>query len=331
MIGIRSAAVRPRTVAALALVATTSGLGMLALTAPASAGLTTYCEGSAGAVTVPGDLVVAAGKSCTLDGTKVTGGVTVQAGANLVITGGEFSGGVTVGADGFFDAQNTKIAGDVVLNDAYGSFLSGAPIGGSVKVSPAAGSERVTYTFVQGVNVKGGVSSTTGEFYAENSTVDQSVTGTGVKYLDLSGVVVGKDLTVSGAAQGSVFCAGEVYGNASFTGNAGTLQLGADGPVLGCTQASYWGGNLTVSDNNADVRVSNNIVRGNLAGTGNSPAPTGENNRVRGTVSGQFENLQASASAMAARSADRSSSAEAKLEQRRAEARAEAGVQRAAL
>ncbi|GAB2788057.1 hypothetical protein [Amycolatopsis magusensis] len=319
---------RSRSLAALTLAAASSSLGLVALATPASAGFVTFCEGSGGAVTVPGELRVATGKSCVLDGTRVTGSVTVEPGANLVVTGGTFDGGVAVQDDGFFDAQATKIAGDLVLTDAYGTFVSGGPVGGNVKVSAAAHPERSTYAFLSGAEVAGDVTSTVGEVYAENSEFAKSVTGTGVSYLDLTNSVIGANLSVTGATLGSVFCGGEVYGNATYTGNSHTLQIGADGPVIACAQASYWGGNVTISDNTADVRVSNNIIRGNLAGTGNAPAPTGADNRVRGTVSGQFENLSASASGFAARSAAVSPEAEAqaKVDQRRSAAENAAAV-----
>ena len=42
---------------------------------PATAALVTHCIGTGGAVTVPNDLYVPAGESCSLEGTTVTGNV----------------------------------------------------------------------------------------------------------------------------------------------------------------------------------------------------------------------------------------------------------------
>src|SRR5690606_15784208 len=70
--------------------------GAIALAAPANADLVTRCVGEGGAVTVPGDLVVPAGKTCWLDGTTVEGNVRVQAGADLIVTGGTLKGSVVV-------------------------------------------------------------------------------------------------------------------------------------------------------------------------------------------------------------------------------------------
>lgn len=289
--------------------------------APANAGLTTFCEGEAGAVTVPGDLRVAATKSCVLDGTIVTGTVTVEPGANLVITGGAFNGAVVVQDDAFFDAQGTELKSTLTLVDGYGFFLSGTK-SGAVRVTVDTHPDRGTYAYLNGATVDGDFSSAVGEVYAEGAKLNGNVSGTNVAYVDLLNTVVAKNLSVSGAKLGAVFCAGEVYGNGSYTGNKGTLQLGGSGPVVDCEQASYWGGNLTVSDNTAGVNVSNNIVRGNLAGTGNDPAPVGEGNRVRGTTSGQFVDLTPAPAGRGV--AEQGARSESKVDGRRAEARAEA-------
>ncbi|MBP2319894.1 hypothetical protein JOF56_000279 [Kibdelosporangium banguiense] len=308
---------KARSVLAVAAVVASASV---AVAMPASAGLTTYCEGEAGAVNVPGDLRVAAAKSCVLDGTTVSGTVTVEAGANLVITGGAFTGAVTVLDDGFFDAKGTQLKSTLTATDGYGFFLSGTT-SGAIRVTSSQHPERGTYAYLSGATVNGDLTSGVGEVFAQDSKLNGNVSGTGVSYVDLVNSVVDKNLSVSGAALGSVFCASEVYGNATYTGNQGSLQLGGNGPVVGCDQASYWNGNLTVSGNHADVQVSNNIVRGNLGGVDNDPAPTGTNNRVRGTTSGQFVNLAAPA---AARSAAGGAHDRADVDSRRSEAKAEA-------
>jgi hypothetical protein len=284
---------RARSILALAacVAGTTLGIAL-----PANAGLTTFCEGEAGAVTVPGDLRVAATKSCVLSGTVVTGTVTVEPGANLVITNGSFQREVFVQDDGYLDAQGTTFGSTITATDGYGFFLAGTT-SGAVKVAADKHPDRGTYAYLNGSTVNGDLTSTVGEVFADSSTVNGAVSGTNVAYVDLVNSVVNKDLSVSGARLGGVFCAGEVYGNASYTGNTGALQIGADGPIVGCDQASFFNGNLTVSGNTGTATVSNTIIRGNLAGTDNNPAPTGVNNRVRGTTSGQFVNLAPSAAA----------------------------------
>ena len=59
-----------------------------------------------------------------------------------------------------------------------------------------------------------------------------------------------------------------------------------------CDDVNYFGGNVTISDNVGGVDVTGNIVRGDLTGEGNDPAPTGDDNRVRGEAGGQFAELE---------------------------------------
>jgi hypothetical protein len=309
---------KARSILAVAASVACTALGVLA--SPASAGLTTFCEGEAGAVTVPGDLRVASTKSCVLDGTIVTGTVTVEPGANLVITGGEFKREVVLQDDAFFDAKGTSFGSTVTAVDAYGFYLANTT-SGTVKVNADKHPDRGTYAYFNTAKINGDLTSGVGEVYAENSTVNGNLTGTNVAYVDLISSVVNQNLSVSGTKLGGVLCASEVYGNASYTGNLGALQIGADGPVVSCGQATFFNGNLTVSGNSGNVVVSNNIIRGNLSGVDNDPAPTGENNRVRGTVSGQFVNL---APAAAQRSASTQQRGTDKVAERKAEAIAEA-------
>jgi hypothetical protein len=310
---------KARSVLTVALAVAGTTLGVVT---PASAGLTTFCEGDAGAVTVPGDLRVAATKSCVLDGTTVTGTVTVEPGANLVVTNGNFQKEVVLQDDSYFDARGTTFGSTVTATDAYGFFLAGTR-SGTVKVAPNAHPDRATYSYFNGATVNGDIATTKAEVYAESTNVSGNVTGTGVSYLDIVNSVVSKDFSVSGAPLGSVFCANEVYGNASYTGNPGTLQVGSDGPIAACAQASFFNGNVTIANNTGGVTLGNTIIRGNLDGTGNDPAPTGSGNRVRGTTGGQFVNL---APALAARGVAAKSAAPqqrdgaSKLEERKAQA-----------
>ncbi|CAM3626784.1 hypothetical protein KIPE111705_17710 [Kibdelosporangium persicum] len=297
----------------------------IAVALPASAGLTTYCEGEAESVTVPGDLRVAAAKSCVLTDVDVSGTVTVEAGASLVVNGGTFTGNVSILDDGFFDAQGTTLTGSLTSVDGFGFYLAGGSKVGTVKVSADKYPDRGTYAYFNGATVDGDLTSSVGEVYGQSVNFNGNVSGTNVAYVDLVDSVVAKDVTVTGAKLGAVLCASEVYGNGSYTGNSNALQIGANGPIVGCEQASYWAGNLTVSGNKATVNVSNNIVRGNLAGVDNDPAPTGANNRVRGTTSGQFVNLAPEAAGRAAVSAgahERSADVESRKSAAKAAAKA---------
>ncbi|SFB58537.1 hypothetical protein SAMN05216266_12249 [Amycolatopsis marina] len=313
-----------RSISLGALAAATAGLVLVA--PPASAGLTTHCAGTAGAVTVPGDLLVPEGKSCVLDGTTVTGVVTVAEGANLIITGGAFEQGVTVLDDGFFDAELTGIGGGVRMIDAYGTYLADLTTGGGLRVEAPEHPERATYAYLSGATVGGDVSSRAGELYAEHSILRSGLSGAEVSYVDLYDVVLEGDLAVRDAQLGSVVCGSEVYGDAHFTDNSGTVQVGADGPVASCAAAGYWDGDVRIADNTAHVRVSGNIIRGDLSGTGNAPAPEVSGNRVRGEASGQFDTSSAArAEAMAdnrAGQADRGAALAEQTRDRRSAAQA---------
>src|SRR5699024_3437554 len=50
---------------------------------------------------------------------------------------------------------------------------------------------------------------------------------------------------------------------------------------------SVWGGNVTIAGTTGLAEVSDNIIRGNLTGSGNDSVSASDN-RVRGEVEGQF-------------------------------------------
>lgn len=308
-------------VAATSLVAA----GGLAAAAPASADLVTYCHGEGGPVTVPTDLVVAEGDSCYLTGTTIEGDVRIEASADLVVVDGTLNGAVDVAEDGYFDVRTSAVDGDVNATDAYGIYLDASQLAASVS---SAGSDPAAFLFAFESGVDGAVSATSGEFLVTASQVGGDVTGVGALYTDVHDSTIGGALTVENNELGGVFCDSEVDGAASYQGNSDVVQLGADGPMADCEQMSYFGGDLDVSDNSANVVVSNNIIRGDLSGTGNDPAPRGENNRVRGAVSGQFQDLTPPADVRAffapKKKVDHQDKLERQVDDRRADAKAAA-------
>ena len=310
--------IRIRTVFGTAAVA---GITLVAATAvPASADLVTRCVGTAGAVTVPGDLVVPKGEACTLTGTTVEGKVRVQAGADLVVTDATFNDTVVVAADGYFDATTTEIAG-TVTGRGFGIYLDRSQLGGDVLGRAGSGGPSFTYLYNSGVT--GQVDVREGELLLDSSTVDGQVRGLGAVFVDVVNSTLADALMVKDTAEGTSVCASEVDGEVRLTGNAG-VQLGAGDLLSSCADGvNYFGGNVQIANNTAGVNVSNNIIRGDLTGNGNDPAPTGGNNRVRGASTGQFSDLsaapQARARVMAAQQ-DRGQDARAAIEQRRASA-----------
>lgn len=281
-----------KTASGLTVAALLAAGGIVTMTAPANAAFTTTCVGSGGEVTVPGDLVVPAGQACDLSGTTVDGNVRVAKGADLVAEGATVTGNVVVAEDGYLGLVDATVAGRVVSNSAFGVTLETSTVNGNYVGRAVEGSDVQSALYVEDDSRIGGrVDVSTGEVLVSGSWVDGSLTTDGARYTDIIDSVLLGSLSVMDNVEGAVFCDSEVDGDAVYTGNQYVLQIGADGPVEVCEGASVWGGDVTISDNAGDIRVSNNIIRGDLAGTGNDPAPRGSDNRVRGDISGQFEEL----------------------------------------
>ncbi|RCK69874.1 hypothetical protein DT076_07510 [Desertihabitans brevis] len=266
--------------------------------APASADIVSRCVGEAGAVTVPGDLVIPAGKACTLTGTTIQGDVRVARGADLVATDITVEGDVIGQENSYAELTDSEVTGQLNLRTAFGTYLDGTEIGGNLVTRGtdeiAGGSVLTADTTVGGNVVSNG-----GEVLLETSDVAGNVNSNGSYYTDLYETWVDGTVTVRGNELGSINCAVVVQGRALFADNAGPVQLGSDGPETSCEGTSYWGANVTASGNTGGVTVDNNIVNGNVALNGNDPVATvGENNVVRGQVRGDFEE---SAPATAAR------------------------------
>jgi len=302
---------------------------VVAVAVPASsAPLTTRCNGTAADVTVPGNLVVPAGGDCDLTGVTVNGSVRVLAGANLIGDGVDITGSVTSAEDGFVGLIDSEVAGRITSRQGFGVSLEGSAAG-SVVSRAVEGSDIVGTTWLESDStVAGLVDVSTGELLISSSSVGGNVVGNGTLYADVVDSTIGGTFTVTDNEDGSVFCESEVYGDATYTGNGGTLQLGADGPVEVCETASFWGGDVTLTDNTADVFVDMNIVAGDFTGDGNTGEVTlGEGNRIRGELGGQFaapaEDAAATMRALTVVE-DRQAEAEAALDARFAAAEADA-------
>ncbi|GAB3745846.1 hypothetical protein GCM10028864_15440 [Microlunatus parietis] len=308
---------KARTVLALASLAGVALAG--AVTTTASADLVTRCIGTGGAVTVPGDLVVPAGKSCVLEGTTVEGKVTVQAGADLVVTDGVFKGAVVVVEDGYLDAYNTTVAGKVTSRGGYGVTFGASTLSAGYAGQPPSDETIVPFVYFEDSKITKNVQSASGELYVGGSSVAGSVSGAGTVYADVIDSTLTGGLTVTGNVDGSVVCGSEIDGAASFDGN-GTVQVGGGSLIDDCSDVNYFGGNVTIANNNGGVAVIGNIIRGNLGGEGNDPAPVGSDNRVRGALSGQFVDLQPPAMARRAAPEDRLVELKGKVAERKAAA-----------
>lgn len=282
-----------RIAATLAASSLVAGAGMIALAPSAQADLVTHCVGEGGDVTVPGDLVVPAGESCWLDGTTVKGKVKLRKNADLVVSGGKLQGKVHAAKNAYLDATDTQMRGNVASDDAYGTYLEDSDVTGAVNAR-SSGSDHDGFVYAVKSEVgKRLHAKVPGEVVVDGSHVRGPVTGDGTEYTDVNDSTLDRKLSVTGNAKGATLCDSEVYGPTSYTDNKDAVQVGADGPVTSCDGTSFFGGKLDISDNSAKVRISDTIVRKDLSGDGNEPAPRGENNRVRGDTSGQFSDLKA--------------------------------------
>jgi hypothetical protein len=261
--------------------------GLVAFAGSAQAALITSCVGDGGAVTVSGDLVVPAGQSCTLTGTRVKGTVTVEAGADLVASGATFSSAVTVRDNAYLDLTDTAVKGLLTTQAAFGTHLQTSSVKG---ITANDG-----FVYAVDSTLTGAVSTTTSELYVSGSTVSGAVSGDRNLYTDVYDSTVKGALTVSGNSLGGVLCASEVEGNTVYKTNSDALQLGGDGALGSCAGATYLGGNLTVTGNDANAVLDNAIVRGGLTATGNTPAlQIGSLARIRGAITGETTTAAAS-------------------------------------
>jgi hypothetical protein len=264
---------------------------------PAQAALVTYCVGTGGAVTVPNDLLVPAGESCSLEGTKITGNVRVAAGANLVIAGGTVSGEVQVAADGYLDSVDTSIDGQItVVSGGYGAFLKNSA-SGTITLQPKGTATIEGFLFTENTTIDGNVVAGTGEIRLDQmSEISGNLSTSGAYYTDLHDSFVDGTVSVLNNATGSVVCGSAVRGKATFSGNLGGVQLGPNGTLDGCATGGYFGRDVAISNTTGGVSIDDNIIDGKLTTTNNTPvARVAANNRIRGGVTGEHTSNSAAA------------------------------------
>ena len=272
-------------------------MALIGLTAtPAVGALTTRCVGFASDVTVPGDLVVPANASCSLINVKIDGSVRVARGADLVLDlDSSVAGDVRVATGGFVDATESSIGGTLIGRSVFAASLEGSSVGGDARFvgsdEDAGGPGLVS---IESSDVAGSFRARDGEVSIESSRIVGDLRANGATFLDIVDSTVDGGLHVQNTEFGMFVCASEVYGPSVVHSNAYGVQLGRGGQLGQCDGASFWGDDVTVRDNDAPeigVILSDNIVAGSLRGSGNSPAPVGDANRVRGDVAGQFVDL----------------------------------------
>jgi hypothetical protein len=279
-----------RTASALAIVSAVVTATVMCTAQNANADLVTYCVGSGGAVTVPNDLFVPAGESCSLRGTVITGDVRVAAGGNLVVNGGTVNGAVAVAANGYLDAADTRIDGDVTLAaGGFGVYLRNTDVGGAV-LQPKGSTTVEGFLFAeQGSKVDGNVTAGVGEVSVTGSEVVGNVSTNGAYLTDLRDSFVDGTLSVLNNANGSVVCGSAVQGRSTFAGNVGGVQLGPNGGLDTCASGAYFAKDVGISNTTGGrTTLDDNVVNGSLTLTANNPvAEVATNNRVRGGIVGE--------------------------------------------
>jgi hypothetical protein len=283
-----------RTASALAIVSAVVTATVMGTAPNANADLVTYCVGSGGPVTVPNDLFVPDGQSCSLRGTTITGNVRVAAGGNLVISGGTVNGAVAVAADGYLDATDTRIDGDVTLAaGGFGVFLKNTDTGGVV-LQPKGTATVEGFLFAErGSKVDGNLTAGVGEVSVADSEVVGNVSTTAAYLTDLHGTFVDGTLSVLNNATGSVVCGSAVQGRATFAGNVGGVQLGPNGGLDSCASGGYFARDVSVSSTTGGrTTLDDNVINGSLTLSANTPvAEVADNNRVRNGIVGDHSAL----------------------------------------
>lgn len=251
----------------------------------ASTDLVTLCTGTAGAVTVPTDLRVPADQTCVLVGTTVQGDVDVRPGANLIVQDGAvLEGDVQVRVNAYLEVVDGTVQGQTQLRQSWGAYADASDLQ-DVDVRNSG------FFYAVDSELTGHLSRNS-ETSLESTWVRGDVNAQGDNLTDLTDSVVTGGLTVAQAENGSVICTSEIDGDSTIRNNGGVIQIGGQAPFADCG-TNVFGADLTLRANNTtETSMWGAIVRGDLACTGNNPAPIGDDNRVRGAATGQCSDLQ---------------------------------------
>jgi hypothetical protein len=262
------------------LVAALVATGMLAAASPAAAADDTVCTGALGPVTVPGDLIVPEGQVCDLAGTTVRGNTFVEEGAELYGEQANLRRSLFVAAAGYADLFESRVGGDIRLNDSLGLSSEDSSVGGNITARGA------DFVDIFGGSINGNLEATGADtaVFAEGVEVDGNLAASGTDYFDLYDSTVAGNFSVRNTTSGSIFCGNTLAGNPEFTGNMTLLTIGS--PTEAC-DGNRVSGNIIVRNNQAEAEISDNDVNGNLQCSGNTPPPTGGGNRVDGNAEGQ--------------------------------------------
>src|SRR5699024_9413412 len=178
----------------------------------------------------------------------------------------------------YLDASDAEEGGHVISRSGYGVYLEDSSVGGAFQ-RRLVEEDAAPFLYSYDTSIDGRVHDEQAVVRLPPLNVGGQVTTSGTHHADVLDSTFSRDLSVADSPEGTAVCASEVDGAADFTGNE-NVQLGTGGGVIDCEDGNYFGADVTVSDNTGAVDVSGNIIRGDLTGEGNDPAPTGSDNQI---------------------------------------------------
>jgi hypothetical protein len=256
-------------------------LGLVA--APSQAQVIT-CTSTLSDQTIAASIVVPSGQACQLVNVEVSGRADVQTGADLFLNSSRIRGPLAALASSYVEADDSRVDGMVTMTQAFGIYSTSSRFDRLLDVRQGG--------FIYSLDSThwGGVKSDGGETVIERGVVLGSVSTTRDRLTDLFDTAVFGPVSVTTSTYGSVMCHMGAALSVNIRTSGGVIQVGAAGPTTGCGFNLL--GSLGVFDNvGADIQLTGNFIAGNLACTGNNPAPFGSSNLVGGSRTGQCASL----------------------------------------
>jgi hypothetical protein len=290
-------------------------LAAVGLVATPSKAQVVTCTSSLSDQTVTATLVVPSGAACLLTNVEVDGRADVQAGADLFLESSRIMGSLAVLGNSFVQANDSRVDGMTTLTNSFGLQSISSRFDRLVDARGGA------FIFSDDSTHWGGLRSENGETIIEQGVVLGSVWTSGDRLTDLFDTAVFGPVSITSAQYGAVVCHLGAALSVNVRTSGGVIQIGSAGPIASCGFNLL--GSLGIFDNiGANIQITGNFIAGNLACTGNNPAPFGGSNLVGGSRTGQCANLVPAPASAASTieatdtSAPRADNILAKIEQR---------------
>jgi hypothetical protein len=254
------------------------------LVAAPSQAQTVTCTSTLTNQTITATLVVPTGSACELIDVVVDGRAEVQDFADLFLTGSRIMGPLTVGNSSYTEAVDARVDGTTTLTDSFGLNAQ------RTRFSRLVDGRNTLFVLSNASTHWGGVRHTGGQTVVEGGVVIGSIYTTGSEITDVHDTAVFGPITVIAAQYGSVLCHIGAALSVTVRNSGGQVHVGTAATFANCGFNLM--GSLTVDDNiGADIQITGNVIAGNLACSGNDPAPFGGFNLVGGSKTGQCANL----------------------------------------